>query len=94
MKLAGNASCFPNSQHQLRYTFGVQVGRAFVQVKAYITDEGTNLTDVPALIIVLETAFRDPDHGVTAERKLEILKQTHRDFSTYYAEFQRCATKV
>jgi hypothetical protein len=33
---------------------------------------------------VLEMAFRDPDHVVTAERKLEGLKQTNYDFSTYY----------
>jgi hypothetical protein len=94
MKLAGNASHFPNPQHQLRYTFGLLVGQAFMQVEAYITNEGNNLTDVPALITVLEMAFRDPDHVVTAERKLEILKRTNYDFSTYYAEFQRYATDV
>jgi hypothetical protein len=33
----------------------------------YITDEGKNLTDVSALITVLEMAFRDPDHMVIAE---------------------------
>jgi chromosome segregation ATPase len=26
MKLTGNASCFPNPQHQLQYTFGLLVG--------------------------------------------------------------------
>jgi hypothetical protein len=43
------------------------VGQAFTQVKAYITDKGINLTDVPALITVLETAIGDPDHVATAE---------------------------
>jgi phosphomannomutase len=87
MKLASDASHFPNLQPQLRYTFGLLVGQAFMQVEAYITDEGINLADVPALIMILEIAFRDPDHVATAERKLEMLKQTKRDFSTYYAEF-------
>jgi hypothetical protein len=48
-----------------------------MQVEAYITDEGINLADVPALITVLETAFVNPDYLATAEGKLEVLKQTH-----------------
>jgi hypothetical protein len=43
------------------------VGQAFAQVKAYITYEGINLTDVSALIMVLETAFGNSDHMATAE---------------------------
>jgi hypothetical protein len=50
------------------------VGQVFAQVKAHFTDEGINLADVPALITVLETAFGDPDHVVTAEGKLGALK--------------------
>jgi hypothetical protein len=38
-----------------------------MQVEAYITHDGINLTDVPALIIVLEMAFRDQDYVVTVE---------------------------
>jgi stage V sporulation protein SpoVS len=53
------------------------VGQAFAQVEAYITDEGINLIDVPALIIVLKIAFGDQNRVVTAEGKLEVLKQTH-----------------
>jgi predicted transcriptional regulator len=43
------------------------LGQAFVQVEAYITNEGINLADVPALIAVLKTAFRDPDYVATVE---------------------------
>jgi coenzyme F420-reducing hydrogenase beta subunit len=88
MKLAGNASHFPNPQHQLRYTIGLLVGHAFAQVKTYITDKGINLTDVPALITVLQTAFGDSDCVVIAEQKLEVLKETNCDFFICYAEFQ------
>jgi hypothetical protein len=49
---------------------------------------------MPVLITVLETDFEDPDHVVTAERKLQALKLTHYDVSTYNAEFQRYATNV
>jgi hypothetical protein len=38
------------------------------------------------LITVLAMAFRDPDHMATADWKLESLKQTNCNFSTYYAE--------
>jgi predicted transcriptional regulator len=46
------------------------VGQDFTQVKAYISDKEINLTDVPVLITVLETAFGHPNHVATAERKL------------------------
>jgi hypothetical protein len=70
------------------------VGLAFTQVKAYITDEWINLTDVPVLVTDLETAFRNPDHVATSERKPVALKQANSDFSTYYTEFQPYAANV
>jgi hypothetical protein len=94
MNLAGDTFHFPNSQYQFPYTCRLLASHAFVQVEAYITDEGINQADVPALITVLETAFRDPDDIATAECKLEALKQINCDFSTYYAKFQPYATDV
>jgi hypothetical protein len=38
-----------------------------VPVEAYITAEYMNLTNVPAMIMVFESAFGDPDHVATAE---------------------------
>jgi hypothetical protein len=70
MKLAGDTSRFPNPQHQFRYTFELLVRKAFMQVKAYIANEGINLTDVPALI----TVCMDSKPVTTAECKLEALK--------------------
>jgi hypothetical protein len=84
--LAGDTSYFSNPQYQLWYTFGLLVGQAFAQVEVYIAVEGINLTDIVALITVLETVFGDPDSVVTAERKVETLKQTNCDFSTNYVE--------
>jgi hypothetical protein len=67
MKLAGDASCVPNLQHQLPYTFRYLVGQAFTQVEAHITNEGSNQANVPALMTVLETAFGDSYYVVTVE---------------------------
>jgi hypothetical protein len=67
MKQAGDVSHFSNSHQQLWYSSGLLLGQAFAQVKAYMTDKGTNLADVPALITVLETAFEDPDRMATVE---------------------------
>jgi hypothetical protein len=70
------------------------VGQAFAQVKAYVTNEGINLANVLALIMVLEMAFGDPDRVMIAEQKLEMLQQTNYDISTYYIEFQCYAADV
>jgi hypothetical protein len=83
MKPAGNATCFSDPEHQLCYSFRLLLGEAFSQVKAYIIDGSINLTNVPALINILETVFRDPECVATAECKLEALKQTNCDFLTY-----------
>jgi hypothetical protein len=74
MKLAGDTSRFPNLQHQLRFTFRLLVSQTFTHVKAYVTEEGFNLTAILALITVLETAFGNLDRVAITERKLEDLK--------------------
>jgi hypothetical protein len=61
MKLVGDAFHLPNLQHQLHYTSRLLVGQGYTQVKAYITDEGIILVHVPAVMMVLETAFGDQD---------------------------------
>jgi hypothetical protein len=58
------------------------VGQAFAQVKTYITHKGSNLTDVPGLITVLETGFGNLNHIATAGRKLEVTMQTNYNCST------------
>jgi hypothetical protein len=70
------------------------VGQAFAQIEAYITNEGINLKDVPALIMIVETAFEDPNHVVIVEPRLEVYKETNHDFFTYYAEFQCYAANL
>jgi hypothetical protein len=94
MKLQIDAARFPTDQHQLCYTMGLLTGQAFAQVEPYIKPTFVDLANVKALTDILETAFGDPDRETTAERKLESLRQSNKDFSTYYAEFQRYAADV
>ena len=89
MKLQGDDARFPTEQHKLRYTVGLLQGNAFAQIQPNILKTTINFTNVTALLNVLEAAFSDPDRTGTVERKLESLKQTNRNFSTYYAEFSR-----
>ena len=89
MKLQGDDARFPTEQHKLRYTVGLLQGTAFAQIQPYILETTIDFTNVTALLNVLEAAFGDPDRTGTAERKVESLKHTNRDFSTYYAEFSR-----
>jgi hypothetical protein len=73
---------------------GLPLDSKWAKPLAYITDEDINMTDVPALITVLKTAFRDHNHVAIAKQKLEGLVKRNSDFSTYDAEFQCYATDV
>jgi hypothetical protein len=44
---------------------------------------------VEALISILEAAFGDPDQVGTASAELDKLTQGNKEFSQYYAQFQR-----
>jgi hypothetical protein len=46
------------------------------------------LTDVPAFLTILETAFGDPDCITVTKGKLEALKETNCTFFIYYTKFQ------
>ena len=78
-----------NIEHKLRYTVGLSQGNVFAQIQPYILETTIDFINVTALLNVLEAAFGNPDRTGTAERKLESVKQTNRDFSTYYTEFSR-----
>lgn len=48
-----------------------------------------NFPDEEALIAHLELAFGDPDRKGTAQRQVQTLRQKNREFSAYFAEFNR-----
>jgi hypothetical protein len=88
-KLAGDSSRFTDDQHKLRYTYGYLKGNAQNQIQPYVLTDKIKLKDVEALITILEAAFGDPDQVGTASAELDKLQQGNREFSQYYAEFQR-----
>jgi len=94
LKLQNDASRYPSSAHQVAYAIGLLTGPAFSQVLPYIRETSIDLPDIASLFRILDIAFGDPDLAATAERKLETLKQANREFSSYYAEFQRYASDV
>ena len=67
MKLQGDASRFPNTQHQLLYAIGRLSGSALAQVETYIKPDGVHLEGVGKLLDVLDMAFGDPDSEATAK---------------------------
>jgi hypothetical protein len=94
VKLAGNASRFPNAQSRLAYAFSLLKGQAFDQLYPHLTPTGINLPDVADLIRILNLAFEDPDRVGTAERELRKLRQGNGDFAGYFAKFQRLVAEA
>lgn len=92
LKIAGNSAKFPDVQHQLRYAFSFLRGAAYNTMEPHLHDNEVRFTSLEEFMEVLRIAFGDPDEVKTAVRKLEALRQNNREFSQYYAEFQRLIT--
>jgi hypothetical protein len=92
LKIAGNTTRFPDLQHQLRYAFSFLRGPAYNTMEPHLRNNEVNFTSLNEFFEVLRIAFGDPDEVKTAVRKLEALRQNNREFSQYYAEFQRLIT--
>src|SRR6266576_632079 len=90
----GDATRFPTPQHILKYAINRLEGAALNQLLPYVQNDNVNLADLAALVRILEDAFGDPDRVATAERELEKLQQKNREFSAYYADFQRLIAEV
>jgi hypothetical protein len=88
-KLAGESSCYIDDQHKLRYIYRFLKGNAQNQIQPYILPDKINLANMEGLISILEAAFGDPDQVGTASAELDKLTQGNKEFSQYYAEFQR-----
>ena len=64
------------------------------QVQQYVKADRIDLENVQALIDILEEAFGNPNRIAEADAKLCSLQQGNREFTSYYAEFQRYASEV
>lgn len=89
-----HTASYTDEQSKLRLAFRFLVGDALAQVHMYVRDDRVELDDLAALITILENAFGNPNRVAEAEAKLFAISQGSRDFRSYYAEFQRYASKV
>jgi len=94
MRLQLKAATYTDDQAKLRLAVNYLRGDAADQVRPHVHDGRVNLANLPALITILENAFGNPNRVAEAESKLSTIAQGTRDFSSYYAEFQRHAAEV
>ena len=92
-KIHGNASLFPTEDIKMRYTFGLLERTAQDHIAPHMNKltGAFDFVDFEAFLQVLQTAFADPDARGTAVAKINQIRMNNRDFSTYYAEFQKYA---
>ena len=90
LKVAG----FDDETAKLRYAINCLTGDALVQAQAYVRNGVITFTTLEELTQMLETAFGNPNRVADAENKLASISQGEREFSRYFAEFQRYAAEV
>lgn len=91
IKMNANKDRYPTEQSKLAYAVSRLGGKAKDQVNVYIKEDNIALDNIAEFIAVIETAFGDPDRKGTSQRTLISIRQRNRDFSTYFAEFNRHA---
>lgn len=90
LKIHSNPDGYPTVQHKLAYLYSRLEGAALKQLMPLLQDDDTiafgSLKEATDMLV---QCYGDPDEKGTALHLLENLRQTNRDFSTYFAEFQR-----
>ncbi|GFF97258.1 conserved hypothetical protein [Aspergillus udagawae] len=66
-------------------------GAPYAQILPYIKKGICTLNDYQDILDILERAFGDPNRMNNAHNELFSLHQTNKEFSTFFAEFQRLA---
>jgi hypothetical protein len=88
-KLAGDARKFEGEQHRMLYVSSLLQGNAYAMILPHITEGTVTLESTKELWKILDGAYEDPDKKGTARRELKTLKQGAREFSAFFADFQR-----
>ena len=81
-------------QHQLSYAIFRLESDAFLQIEPYISRNGIDLSDVPALEDLLETRFGDVDPVGTAKHELYRLYQANKYLEVFLNTFLVLAKKA
>jgi hypothetical protein len=88
-KLIINCDRFPTPHARMAYVTNRLSGTPYSQVLPYIKNGLCQLKDYPDILEILERAYGDPDRVNTARTELFRYKQTNKEFSIFFAEFQR-----
>ena len=69
-------------------------GNAHQMIYPHIVNDRIDFNTIKELWDVLDCAYKDLAHQGTAEQELAMLKQATREFSAYFADFQRIMAKL
>lgn len=90
-KLTVNRDRFPTPQSRMAYVTSRLRGDPYAQVLPHIRNGVCQLKDYDEILDLLDRAFGDPNRINNARKSLFRLRQSNKDFSTFFAEFQRLA---
>jgi len=88
-KMKGNEDRFPTPQSRMRYVTSRLKGIPYEQILPYIHKGDCTLRDYEEILHILERAFGDPNRARNARNELFKLRQNNKEFSVFFAEFQR-----
>jgi len=86
-----NRDRFPTPQSRMTYVTSRLKGQPYAQILPYIVKGVCRLPDYEAILDLLDRAFGDPNRINNARNELFRLRQANKEFSTFFAEFQRLA---
>lgn len=90
-KMTVNRDRFPTPQSRMTYVTSRLMGQPYAQILPYIVKGICRLSDYEAILELLDRAFGDPNRVNNAQNELFRLRQGNKEFSTFFAEFQRLA---
>ena len=90
----GDAHKFRDDQHEMMYVTSRLDGNTHRMISPHIVNDRIDFNTIKELWDVLDCADNDPDRQGTAKRELAMLKQGIREFSAYFADFQRIMAEL
>jgi hypothetical protein len=73
----------------MTYVNSLLSGTLYSQILLYIQGSVCQLDDYSKILKILERAYGDPNHVQNTYSKLFRFKQTNKEFTAFFAEFQR-----
>lgn len=91
-KLNANRDHFPTDDLRMAYIESRVGGSASKHLQPRLRSSSTNpFLSATDMYDVLEKVFGDPNRKQTARNEFRLLRQTKKDFNTFWADFQRLA---